>query len=88
VRPEIVILDVSLPDISGYDIARRLREDRSLPPSLLVAMTGSKRGQELHASLQAGFDHHFVKPASPTILLHLVGMNLTSATSAPTAWRG
>jgi PAS domain S-box-containing protein len=81
VRPEIVILDVSLPDISGYDIARRLRADSSLPPSLLVAVTGTKRGQELHASLQAGFDHHFVKPASPAILLHLVGMNLSSATS-------
>jgi hypothetical protein len=45
-------------------------------------MTGTKRDQERHASLQAGFDHHFVKPASPVILLHLVGMNVSSATSA------
>ena len=82
VRPDIVILDVGLPDISGYDVARRLRGDTSLPASLLVAMTGSGLDQERHTSLQAGFDHHFVKPAHPALLLDLVRMNLSSAASA------
>lgn len=81
-RPEIVILDLGLPDISGYDVARRLREDTSLPATLLVAVTGSARGQERQASPPAGFDHHFVKPASPAILLDLVRMHVSSVTSA------
>ena len=80
--PEIVILDVGLSDISGYDVARQLRGDTSLAASLLAAMAGSERDQERHASLQAGFDHHFVKPASPAILLDLVLMNVSSAASA------
>lgn len=82
VRPQIVILDVNLSDISGYDIARRLREDTNLADSLLVAITGPERGRERHASLQAGFDHHFVKPASPVILLDLARMHVTSAAGA------
>ena len=82
VRPEIVILDVGLSDISGYDVARRLRGDTRLPAPLLVAVTGSERNQERLASLQAVFDHHFVKPTSPALLLDLVRMNVSSAASA------
>ena len=81
-HPEVVILDVGLPDISGYDVARRLREDTGLPSSLLVAMTGTACDHEGGASRPAGFDHHLVKPASPAILLNLVDMNGSSATRA------
>jgi len=72
VRPDVVILDVGLPDISGYAVARQLRQDNRLPASMLIAMTASARAEEHTAVREAGFDHHVVKPASPAMLLGFV----------------
>ncbi|MCA1579802.1 MAG: MEDS domain-containing protein [Acidobacteria bacterium] len=62
VRPEIVLLDIGLPDIDGYEVARRLREDGHLRRSLLIALTGYGQPRDRERSREAGFDHHLVKP--------------------------
>jgi signal transduction histidine kinase/DNA-binding response OmpR family regulator len=60
-RPEVVLLDIGLPGMDGYEVARRLRSgDRPVP--LLVAVSGYGREEDLQHAREAGFEHHFVKP--------------------------
>ena len=73
-RPEVVIMDIELPDISGHEVARRLKADTSLSPALLVALTGYAR-KHSHDLQDATFDHHLVKPADPAMLMNLVWMS-------------
>lgn len=62
-RPEVVLLDLGLPGMDGYEVARRLREEaRVEPPPLLVAVTGYQSDPD--RLKQAGFDHHLIKPLS------------------------
>ena len=61
-RPEIVVLDIGLPDMDGHEVARRLRAQANLRPSLLVALTGYGQESDRQLSREAGFDHHLVKP--------------------------
>jgi CheY-like chemotaxis protein len=61
-QPDVAILDIGLPDISGYDLARELRS--MLGAKLfLAAVTGGGRAQDRARALAAGFDHHVLKPA-------------------------
>jgi len=63
-RPQIVILDIGLPDIDGYEVARRLRK---LPEALnakLIAVTGYGQDEDREHSRRAGFDYHFLKPVN------------------------
>jgi len=57
------ILDIGLPGIDGYQLARRLREAGPCPQALLVALTGYGQAHDFTLSKAAGFDHHLVKPA-------------------------
>ena len=61
-RPEAALIDIGLPDISGYEVARRIRE-RDDGRTLLVALTGYGRHQDRDASMKAGFNAHLTKPA-------------------------
>lgn len=63
--PQVVFLDLSLPDTDGFDLARALRHDGSLSKSLFVAFTGHGLDEDHRRSLAAGFDHHLVKPGDP-----------------------
>ena len=67
-RPEIAFLDIGLPGMNGYDLARRLRADASLPPMTLVAVTGWGQAEDRRQSREAGFDHHLTKPVAPSEL--------------------
>jgi len=59
-RPDAVLVDIAMPDLDGYEVARRLRE--RLPGVVLIAVTGfAQRGDEMRART-AGFDHHLAKP--------------------------
>ena len=62
-RPHVVLLDIGLPGMNGFDVARRLREESSLANVVLVAMTGYGEAVARQRSRDAGFDHHLVKPA-------------------------
>jgi signal transduction histidine kinase/DNA-binding response OmpR family regulator len=70
-RPEVVLLDIGLPEMDGYEVARRLRTDPELNDTLLVAITGYGQEQDLRRSREVGFDHHLVKPVDPATLAAL-----------------
>jgi CheY-like chemotaxis protein len=59
-RPAIVLLDIGLPDIDGYEVARALRREEHR--AVIVALTGYSGDGDRQASIEAGFDQHFVKP--------------------------
>jgi signal transduction histidine kinase/ActR/RegA family two-component response regulator len=64
-RPEVVLLDIGLPGMSGYEVARALRDRAELRGTLVVAMTGYGQDADRQRSCAAGIDHHLVKPLEP-----------------------
>jgi DNA-binding response OmpR family regulator len=73
-RPDAVIIDIQLPGVSGFAVARELRELYSLDrPPLLIAITGkwTKSSDRLLAAL-VGFDHYLLKPCDPQVVLRLL----------------
>jgi PAS domain S-box-containing protein len=62
-QPEVVLLDIGLPEMDGYEVARRLRRDSRLKGMKLIALTGYGQDSDLQRAKEAGFDHHLVKPA-------------------------
>ena len=63
-RPEVVLLDIGLPQMDGYEVAQRLRRQPGFQETVLVALTGYGTEEDRRRSTEAGFDHHLVKPAS------------------------
>lgn len=63
-RPEIVLLDVGLPQLDGYEVARHLRARNDVPGMRLIALTGYGRAEDRERARAAGFDDHLLKPAS------------------------
>ncbi|WP_051299895.1 hybrid sensor histidine kinase/response regulator [Methylobacter luteus] len=61
-RPQIVILDIGLPDLDGYEVAQRLREFPETQYAKLIAVTGYGQDEDREHSRMAGFDYHFLKP--------------------------
>jgi two-component system CheB/CheR fusion protein len=70
-RPSVVLLDIGLPDMDGYAIARRLRSAPETHDCVLVALTGYGQPEDRLRSKVNGFDHHLVKPIDPAILHEL-----------------
>ncbi|HUF40772.1 MAG TPA: PAS domain S-box protein [Verrucomicrobiae bacterium] len=68
-RPEIVLLDIGLPGLNGYAVARRLREQPWGRNIFLIAVTGYGQEEDQRRSVEAGFDHHMVKPINMVELL-------------------
>jgi CheY-like chemotaxis protein len=60
--PDVVFLDIGMPGISGYDVARQLRASALGPDLTLVAVTGWGQPEDRRRTAEAGFDHHLVKP--------------------------
>jgi CheY-like chemotaxis protein len=76
-RPEVVLLDIGLPDIDGYEACRRIRANGSLPKQpLLVALTGWGQQSDQQAAKAAGFDAHLTKPVAPDDLVALIDDHL------------
>ena len=70
--PEVILLDIGLPGLDGLEVARRLRAMNLSPRPILVALTGYGQADDVRRSHEAGFDHHFVKPADPQELTALL----------------
>ena len=66
--PEVVLLDIALPGIDGYEVARRLRGTRRGSALVLAAMSGFGRDEDRRLAREAGFDHHLVKPVDRELL--------------------
>ena len=71
-RPHVVLLDISLPGLSGYEVAERLRANPDLAETVLVAMTGYGQAEDKKQTLRAGFTRHLVKPVEPNVLQKLL----------------
>jgi CheY-like chemotaxis protein len=61
-RPDVILLDIGMPGMNGYEVARQLRAQASFSDTLLVAVTGYGRASDVKQTESAGFDHHLVKP--------------------------
>ncbi|MFL6292336.1 MAG: response regulator [Thermoanaerobaculia bacterium] len=71
-RPDLVLLDIGMPGMSGYEVARRLRAHPDTRQTRLVAMTGWGQEEDRRQSREAGFDQHLVKPLEPRVLEELL----------------
>jgi CheY-like chemotaxis protein len=70
-RPQVAILDIAMPEMDGYEVARQVREEIAAPPRL-VAITALGRGSDHEDAMQAGFDAHFTKPVRGSELVVLL----------------
>jgi len=66
--PQVAVLDIGLPGMNGYEVARRLKNHGADAPALLIALTGYGQKEDRARSQEAGFHHHFVKPADPRVI--------------------
>lgn len=71
-RPDVVLLDIGLPGLDGYEVARRLRQRPAGRAALLVALTGYGQAADRQRGREAGFDEHLLKPVDPAQLAELV----------------
>jgi PAS domain S-box-containing protein len=71
-RPDVILLDIGLPGMDGYEIARRLKKNGRLDRALLVAVTGYGQEEDRRRAEAAGFDLHLTKPVQPERLRELV----------------
>lgn len=71
-EPDVVLVDIGMPKISGYDVARAIRDRYGKERPILVALTGWKQASDRILATLAGFHHHVAKPYDPGKLLELV----------------
>jgi PAS domain S-box-containing protein len=71
-RPDVVVLDIGLPGMSGYEVAQRLRQQPEFKRTPLVAVTGYGQDEDRRLSKEAGIDHHLTKPVDPSALQRFV----------------
>jgi signal transduction histidine kinase len=71
-RPDVVLLDIGLPGMNGFEVAHQLRKQAACRDALLIALTGYGEAESRTRSAQAGFDFHMVKPADVNLLLQMI----------------
>jgi CheY-like chemotaxis protein len=74
VRPEIILLDIGLPKMNGYEVAQRIREEPWGRSIAIIAQTGWGQEEDKQRALRAGFDHHLTKPVDPAALSKLLAL--------------
>jgi two-component system CheB/CheR fusion protein len=77
--PDVAIVDIGLPDVSGYDVARAVRAAQTCDGVFLIALTGYGSQSDVRAAQEAGFDAHVTKPAEAESLYRLIGTRRVSA---------
>jgi CheY-like chemotaxis protein len=81
--PDVIVLDIAMPGIDGYEVARRLRALPSFQEALLVAVTGFGQKLDRVLSVLAGIDYHLVKPLDAEVLFKLIKSYVARRTEAP-----
>jgi two-component system CheB/CheR fusion protein len=81
VLPDVVVLDIGLPDTDGYQVARALRSQRATSRATLIALTGYGQPEDVTRARAAGFDRHLVKPADPDEIAAVVEASPVRTTS-------
>ncbi len=82
-RPEVVVLDLGLPDLSGVDVARAIRGRPEGRDVVLIALTGWGRDEDRARTAEAGFDEHLTKPVDALVLLQVIAMHRREPQSTP-----
>lgn len=82
--PEVILLDIGMPKLNGYDTARRIREQPWGVRIVLVALTGRAQDEDRRRSHEAGFDFHLVKPVDPAALEKLLAVTPAAAEALDT----
>jgi DNA-binding response OmpR family regulator len=77
--PDVALIDIGMPGMTGYDVAREMREQFGKVRPLLIAVTGWKQASDKILAKLAGFDHHLPKPFEPQELLTLIELRLPPA---------
>jgi len=83
-QPEVILLDIGLPGMNGFEVARRLRKEAALDTPCLVAITGYGQETDREKAREAGFDYHLTKPVEPhrlRTLLHTVASTASQRSS-------
>ena len=80
-RPDVMLVDIGLPGMNGYQLARAIRSDPALAGIALVALTGYGQEDDRRQALLAGFDHHLVKPVEVDHIQRLMA-ELSTANAA------
>lgn len=81
--PDVALVDIGLPDIDGFEVARRLRQDPRYAKVLLVALTGYGQREDRDEARRSGFDTHFVKPVDFDALFGLLRSHAAARKSEP-----
>ena len=71
-RPEVVLLDIGLPGMDGYQVAAHLRREDGVKDVTLIAISGYGQEEDLRLAKEAGFDHHLVKPIASADLFKIL----------------
>ncbi len=79
-RPDTALLDIGMPDMSGYEVAQALRGQSWAEGIFLVALTGWGQDADRRRAIEAGFDHHLIKPVDPDKLAELIAKNVPAGT--------
>jgi CheY-like chemotaxis protein/anti-sigma regulatory factor (Ser/Thr protein kinase) len=80
-RPDVALLDIGMPRMNGYDLARRIREQPWGKSAVLIAVTGWGQVEDRERTIEAGFDEHLVKPVDPASLLSRLKRRLESGSA-------
>jgi CheY-like chemotaxis protein len=71
-RPDVVLLDLTMPEMDGYEVAKRMRDEVGLREAVLVALSGYGEDRHLRLAREAGFDQHVTKPVDSSTLEELL----------------
>jgi PAS domain S-box-containing protein len=71
-RPGVILLDIGLPNLDGYEVARRLRQEEGLGEALIIAISGYGQEEDRRRSREAGMDHHLTKPVDVRTITELI----------------
>jgi signal transduction histidine kinase/ActR/RegA family two-component response regulator len=82
-RPEVVFLDIAMPGMNGYEVARRIRANGEIEPPVLIALTGYGQDDDRRRAREAGFDFHLTKPTSMEQLTSLLSRASGPVVAAP-----
>jgi signal transduction histidine kinase/DNA-binding response OmpR family regulator len=74
-RPDFALLDIGMPHLNGYEVARAIRKERWGSTVRLIALTGWGQDEDRRRAIEAGFDHHFTKPVDPDALQKLLAQH-------------
>ncbi len=82
-RPDVVLLDIGLPNLNGYGVARRIRQESWGQDIILIALTGWGQAEDRRQSTDAGFDYHIIKPVDLNALKKMLDESAARTRSQP-----